>query len=160
MLQQWLPTLRKRSEEVLRPVSIADMLEDFWRNPFGLTRLPGGFPKGLFSGAGEFPAVNVSETEKQITVDAELPGLEAKDVNVSLENDSLVITGEKKFEGEEKKKNYHRIERSYGSFTRTVPLPAKVSPKGVKARFEKGVLHVTLAKAAPSAPAQKIKIEG
>jgi len=160
MLKEWLPSLRRRSEEALRPVSIADMMEDFWRNPFGTSPLMEDFQKSIFGSKMAFPAVNVSETEKEISVDAELPGLEAKDVDVSLDNGSLVIKGEKKFEGEEKKDNYHRIERSYGSFSRSVPLPAKVNPKGIKARFEKGVLHVTLPKAEPSQPAQKIKIEG
>jgi len=159
MLKDWLPALRRRSEDALRPMSIADMMEDFWRNPFGLSPLLEDFQKG-FLGGKAFPVVNVSETEKEIRVDAELPGLEGKDVDVSLENGALVIKGEKKFEGEEKKDNYHRIERSYGTFTRTVPLPAKVNPKGIKAKFEKGVLHVTLPKAEPSAPAQKIKVEG
>jgi HSP20 family protein len=160
MLKHWLPTLRRRSEEALRPASIADMMADFWRTPFRASPLSEEFQKSFPGGSGTFPAVNVSETGKEIAVDAELPGLEAKDVDVSLENGILVITGEKKFEGEEKKDNYHRIERSYGTFTRAVPLPAKVNPKGIKARFEKGVLHVTLPKAEPSQPAQKIKIEG
>lgn len=160
MFKQWLPTLRKSSEEALRPVSIANLMEDFWRNPFGNAPMFDAFPKGFFGGLDAYPVVNVSETEKEITVAAELPGLEVKDVDVSLNNGSLLITGEKKFEGEEKKDNYHRIERSYGKFTRAVPLPAKVNAKGIKARFEKGVLHVTLPKAEPSAPPQKIKIEG
>jgi len=159
MLKHWLPTLRKSSEETMRPVSIANLMEEFWRNPFGVGLVPEGFSKSFF-GAEAYPVVNVSETDKEIAVDAELPGLEAKDVDVSLQNDALVITGEKKFEGEEKKDNYHRIERSYGKFTRAVPLPAKVNAKGIKARFEKGVLHVALPKAEPSAPAQKIKVEG
>ncbi|MDP2847811.1 MAG: Hsp20/alpha crystallin family protein [Humidesulfovibrio sp.] len=140
-------------------MSIANLMEDFWRNPFGNVSMFEVFPKNLFAGMEAYPVVNVSESEKEITVDAELPGLEVKDVDVSLQNGALLITGEKKFEGEEKKDNYHRIERSYGKFTRAVPLPAKVNDKGIKARFEKGVLHVTLPKAEPSAPAQKIKIE-
>ncbi len=160
MLKHWLPTLRRRSEEAQRPVSIADMMEDFWRRPFGPSLLPEEFQKGLFGGREGFPAVNVSETEKEIRVEAELPGLEPGDVEVSLENGALVIRGEKKFEGEEKKENFHRIERSYGSFTRAVPLPAKVESKGVKAKFEKGVLRVTLPKAEPGKPPQKIKVEG
>lgn len=160
MLKSWLPTLRRRSEEAMRPVSIADLMEDFWQRPFGAFPLMEDFQKSFFGKGEAFPAVNVSQTEKEIVLDAELPGLEAKDVDVSLENDALVISGEKKFEGEEKKDNYHRIERSYGKFTRAVPLPARVNPKGIKARFEKGVLHVTLQKAEPSKPAQKIKIEG
>jgi len=158
MLKQWLPILRKRSADALRPVSIAEMMEDFWRSPFE----PFGaeFGKGLFGGREGFPAVNVSETDKEICVDAELPCLDAKDVDVSLEGEALLIKGEKKFEEEEKKDNFHRIERSYGTFTRAVPLPCNVDAKGVSAKFEKGVLHVVLPKAAPSEPAHKIKIEG
>ncbi|MDR3640095.1 MAG: Hsp20/alpha crystallin family protein [Humidesulfovibrio sp.] len=158
MMKEWLPTLRRRSEESLRPVSFADMMEDFWRHPFGFPAL-GELQKNVFGWKDAFPVVNVSETEKEVSVDAELPGLEAKDVEVSLEGDSLVITGEKKFEGEEKKDNYHRIERSYGKFTRSIQLPTKVSGADIKARFEKGVLHVALPKAEPSKPAQMIKVE-
>ncbi|MBI5519587.1 MAG: Hsp20/alpha crystallin family protein [Desulfovibrio sp.] len=160
MLKQWIPALRRRSEEALRPVSIADMMEEFWKNPFERLPLMEEFRKSVFGGGAGFPAVNVSETEKEISVDAELPGLESKDVELSLEGRALVIKGEKKFEGEEKKDNFHRIERSYGSFTRAVPLPAEVRHEGVAARFEKGVLHVTLPKAEPSKPAHQIKIEG
>ena len=159
MLRQWLPTLRKRSEESLRPVSIADMMEDFWRSPFRMSKMFDEFPKGVFGQGVDFPVVNVSETEKEIAVDAELPGLEAKDVEVTLENGNLAIRGEKKFEGEEKKDNYHRIERSYGRFARFVPLPAKVNAKGIQAKFAKGVLHVVLPKAEPSEPSQKITID-
>ncbi len=160
MLKQWIPALRKRSEESLRPVSIADMMEEFWRSPFEKFPFPEEFRKSVFGRQEGFPAVNVSETEKEIRVEAELPGLDAKDVDVSLEGAALIIKGEKKFEGEEKKDNFHRIERSYGTFTRAVPLPGKVNPKGIAAKFEKGVLHVTLPKAEPSAPAHKIKIQG
>jgi len=159
MLRNWLPALRNRSEEALRPVSITDMMEEFWRSPFGAPSLLDEMAKGVFGAKGAFPVVNVSETEKEIRVDAELPGLEAKDVEMRLENGALVITGEKKFEGEEKKDSYHRIERSYGTFTRAVPLPCAVVEDAVKARFEKGVLRVTLPKAAPSSPRRTIKIE-
>lgn len=159
MLRSWLPTLRGRSEEALRPVSIADMMEEFWRSPFGAPSLLDEMSKGGVLDRKAFPAVNVAETEKEVTVDAEMPGIEAKDVEITLEDGMLVITGEKKFEEEKKKDNYRRIERSYGKFTRSVPLPAKVDEQGVSARFEKGVLHVRLPKAEPAKPAQKIKIE-
>jgi len=159
MLRSWLPALRNRSEETLRPVSITDMMEEFWRSPFGAPSLLDEMTKGVFGAKGAFPVVNVSETEKEIRVDAELPGLEAKDVQMRLESGALVITGEKKFEDEQKKDSYHRIERSYGTFTRAVPLPCAVVEDAVKARFEKGVLRVTLPKAAPSPPRRTIKIE-
>jgi len=158
MLKQWLPILRKRSADALRPVSIAEMMEDFWRSPF--EPFPAEFGKGILGGKESFPAVNVSETDKEIRVDAELPGLDVKDVEVSLEGGALLIKGEKKFEEEKKKDNFHRIERSYGTFTRSVPLPCNVDAKGVSATFEKGVLHVVLPKAKPSEPVHKIKIQG
>jgi len=158
MLKQWLPILRRRSEDALRPVSIAEMMADFWRSPF--EPFPAEFGKGLFGGKEGFPAVNVSETDKEVLVDAELPGLDVKDVDVSLQGETLLIKGEKKFEEEEKKDNFHRIERSYGTFTRAVPLPCNVDAKGVSAKFEKGVLHVVLPKATPSEPAHKITSQG
>lgn len=157
MLRQWLPVLRRRSEDALRPMSIADMMEEFWKSPF--EPFPAEFGKSVFGAAG-FPAVNISETDKEVRVDAELPGLDPKDVEVSLDGGALVIRGEKKFEEEKKKDSFHRIERSYGSFTRTVPLPAPVEAKGVTAKFEKGVLRVALPKAKPAQPAHKIQIEG
>ncbi len=160
MLKQWLPMPRRRSEDARRPMSIAEMLEDFWQRPAGFPSMLAEFQNSPFRGWESFPAVNVSETDKEIRVEAELPGLESGDVDISLERDVLVIRGEKKFQGEEKKESYHRIERSYGSFTRAVPLPAPVEAEGVKARFEKGVLRVTLPKAEPGKPARKITIEG
>lgn len=93
MLKSWLPTLRRRSEEAMRPVSIADIMEDFWQRPFGVFPLMEDFQKSFFGKGEAFPAVNVSQTEKEIAVDAELPWLETKDVDVSLENDVLVING-------------------------------------------------------------------
>jgi Molecular chaperone (small heat shock protein) len=140
MFKRFLPELRDRSMTTRRPASLFDLMEDFWKSPFE------GFP-GMPLRDMAYPAVDVSEDEKEITVKAELPGLEAKDVELSLENNVLFIKGEKKFEGEEKKENYLRIERSYGSFVRSVPLPREVKSEKVKARFDKGVLTVSLPKA-------------
>jgi HSP20 family protein len=94
------------------------------------------------------PTVDVKESEKDFTVAAELPGMDDKDIEVSLGRDSLTIRGEKKEEKEDKGKNYYRIERSYGSFSRTIPLPAEVDVEKVKAEFKKGVLTVTAPKTA------------
>ncbi len=159
MLRNPLPALRNRSEETLRPVSISDMMEEFWRSPFGAPSLLDEMTRGFFGGREAYPAVNVSEGEKEVKIEAELPGLEAKDVDIRLENGAFVISGEKKFEDEEKKDSYHRIERSYGRFTRAVPLPCEVNEAGVKAKFEKGVLRVVLPKAHPGEPKRSIKIE-
>lgn len=98
-------------------------------------------------GALDFsPSVNVSETDKEVRVSAELPGMDEKDVTVELENDALVVRGEKKSEHEEKKGSWHRMESSYGSFHRVIPLPVRVDTGSAKARFKKGVLTVVLPK--------------
>jgi HSP20 family protein len=150
MLKSLLPRLRDKSLAAKRPVSMADLMEDFWREPFG------AFP-ALFKDM-EYPAVDVSEADGVVTVKAELPGLDPKDVDITVENDALVLRGEKKFEDEEKKDDYHRIERSYGSFSRVVPLPGKVKEAEAKARFDKGVLTITLPLDAAET-AKKITIE-
>ncbi len=94
------------------------------------------------------PRVDVSETEREIKVAAELPGLDENDIDVSLTRDTLTIKGEKKEEKEEKGTDYYRMERSYGSFTRSIPLPVEVDTDKVEATFKKGVLRVTLPKTA------------
>jgi HSP20 family protein len=94
------------------------------------------------------PHVDVSETDKEIKVSVELPGMDEKDIDVSLTRDTLTIKGEKKEEKEEQGKDYYRMERSYGSFTRSVPLPVEVDTDKVQATFKKGVLDITLPKTA------------
>jgi len=100
-----------------------------------------------FKGIGEWrPALDVPETETSVIVKADLPGLEAKDLDVALRGDLLTIKGEKKEEKEEKTKSYHRVERHYGSFERSVRLPATVKADQVKASFKNGVLQIELPK--------------
>lgn len=108
-----------------------------------------GFERAPFESAtlAEWsPRVNVSETEKELQVTAELPGIDEKDVEVMLDNGVLSIKGEKKAEKEEKNKNYHRVERSYGSFLRSVALPHEVEDEKAEATFKNGVLTVKLPK--------------
>jgi len=104
------------------------------------------------------PKVDVTENDKEIKISAELPGLEEKDIDVSLQKDMLTIKGEKKEEKEDKGKDYYRMERSYGSFSRTIPLPVEVETDKVEAKFKKGVLSITLPKTA-KAVAETKKIE-
>lgn len=92
------------------------------------------------------PAVDVSETADKITVKAEIPGLEAKDIEISMVGDTLTIKGEKKAEREEKDENYHMVERSYGSFSRAMKLPGVVDSEKVEATYKNGVLTVVLPK--------------
>jgi HSP20 family protein len=140
MFKDLMPTLRKQSLATQRPTSIADLMEEFWREP-SVMFLPHAFME-----SSRYPALDISETEKEIVAKAELPGIDPKDVAVTLRDNVLTIKGEKKFEGEEKKDNYHRIERSYGSFCRSVTLPSMVAEDNVKAKYDNGVLTITMAK--------------
>jgi HSP20 family protein len=107
------------------------------------------------------PRIDVKETEQAIEVHAELPGVDEKDVEVALVDGVLTIKGEKRQEREEKEKGYYLMERSYGSFMRQVPLPVEVDEDRVEARFDKGVLHVTLPKSAKAeAKTKKITVKG
>jgi HSP20 family protein len=92
------------------------------------------------------PRVDVAETDKEIKVSAELPGLDEKDVTVEMDDEAVTIRGERRAEQEEKGKNWFRREQTYGSFHRTVPLPAEVEGTKAKAVFKKGVLTVTAPK--------------
>lgn len=94
------------------------------------------------------PTLDVSESETEVKVIAELPGLDEQDINVSLTQDILTISGEKKVENEDKGENYHHIERSYGAFKRSVALPAGIEADQVEAIFKNGVLTITLPKSA------------
>ena len=92
------------------------------------------------------PSVDISEDDKEFFVKAELPDVKREDIKVNVENGVLTITGERKFEKEEKGKKYHRIERSYGCFTRSFTLPEAVKADKVCAEFKDGMLHVRLPK--------------
>ena len=92
------------------------------------------------------PAVDVSETGKEIVVHAELPGMDPKDIDVSVNGRLLNINGERRQEQVDKGENYHRIERRYGSFSRSFELPAEVDAEKVKATYKDGVLKLNLPK--------------
>jgi HSP20 family protein len=120
-----------------------------------------GFPRwnsgALVPGTGALvPSTDVTETDKEIEITAELPGLEEKDVEINVADNILTIKGEKKAEKEQKDKNYRLVERSYGSFSRTLELPPGIDPDSIKASISNGVLKVTVPK---PAPAQSKKIE-
>lgn len=110
------------------------------------------------AGSAWSPSVDVEETAAAILVKADLPGVDAKDVELTVQNGSLILRGEKKEEREEKGKNYHRVERFTGSFYRTVPLPAEADVNGVQATSAKGVVTVTIPKK-PGAQAKRIPVQ-
>ena len=92
------------------------------------------------------PKVDVTEDNDNLYVTAEVPGIDKKDVKVSVVGDVLTISGEKKTEQRDEKKNYYRVERNYGSFSRSFTLPAEVNVNNIAAEYKDGVLHVTLPK--------------
>ena len=130
--------------------SLRREMDSLWNRFFGET------PSLRRLGEEWSPSVDVSETKDNFVVKAELPGLEAKDVDVSISGEVITIKGEKKKEEEEKDEHHHYVERYYGSFQRSFRLPTNVKPDKIEASFEKGVLKVTLPKVEE---AKKKKIE-
>jgi HSP20 family protein len=100
------------------------------------------------------PPVDVYEDEHNITLKIEVPGIDEKDIDVRIENNILTVHGERKFEKEEKEENYRRVERQYGSFTRSFTLPTTLDSEQISADYEKGVLKIKLAKKAEAKPKQ------
>jgi len=115
-----------------------DLTRDFELTPFG--NLLGD------TWAGYSPSVDIKENEKEFTISAELPGMDEKDVEVTLTRNLLTLKGEKKHESEEKEGNYHRMERSYGRFERSIQLPDEIEEGKAEAAFKKGVLTVRIPK--------------
>ncbi len=104
------------------------------------------------------PTVDLAESEQEVTVTVELPGVEPKDVEIDVVGTALTIRGEKKHEREEKKRNYHYVERSFGQFHRSIPLPSTVDPEKVDATYKDGLLTVTIAKH-PEAKPKRIAVK-
>ena len=125
-------------------------------------RLFGDFARATAPGgrtiAPLVPSMDISETDKEIRIEAELPGLERKDVEISVEDGILAIRGEKKVEAEQKDKDYHLSERSYGVFFRAIPLPQGIDTSAIQATMSNGVLTVTIPKPARPEP-QKIEVK-
>ena len=104
------------------------------------------------------PPVDVYEDEHQVVLKLEVPGIKQADLDVRVENQTLTVKGERKFEKDEKEENFHRIERRYGSFTRSFTLPQTVDASTVKAGYDAGVLTISLAKKEAAKPKQ-VKVE-
>jgi HSP20 family protein len=108
----------------------------------------------LVSTAAFVPPVDIYEDEHKIVLKLEVPGLKQEDFDIQLENNTLTVRGERKFEKEEKEENFHRIERRYGSFFRSFTVPTTVNTEGVKAGYDAGVLRIELEKRAEAKPKQ------
>ncbi|GJL79727.1 MAG: molecular chaperone Hsp20 [Nitrospinaceae bacterium] len=118
------------------------MFRNFSRNFFD----EASFGTDLMAPTAPMPKVDVTETDGEVQVVAELPGLDEKDVDVSLSENVLTLKGEKKHEKEEKQKNFYRMERTFGKFQRRIALPAEIESDKVEASFKKGILTVKLPK--------------
>ncbi len=142
-------------------------LPSLWRDPFTALReemndlrsqLVGEGDEGWLAGA-MVPALDMSETDNAIDVRMDLPGIAAKDVDIQVNGNRLTVAGERKEEKEEKGKTFHRVERHYGNFSRTVTLPCAVNESEVAAEYKDGVLTIKLPKSEDS-KAHKIKVKG
>ncbi len=102
-----------------------------------------------------YPHIDITDDEKNIYVEAEIPGVKKEDMKITLQDNILTITGEKKREEEEKDKKIFRSERVYGSFTRSFTLPEDINPDSVEAKFDNGILNITIAKSHPKKVSEK-----
>lgn len=135
--------------------ALQDRMNRIFRESFS----PGASDEALTT-SNFAPPVDVYEDEHNITLKIEVPGIDEKDINVSIENNTLTVRGERRFEKDEKEENFQRVERMYGSFTRSFTLPNTVDPEQVSAHYEKGVLKIRLAKKAEAKPKQiKVNVE-
>lgn len=126
----------------------SDVFEDFG--------LPSPWKRGDSVWESGWPAMNIAESEKEIVVTAELPGVDEKDVTLELDGDVLTIRGTTEEEHEEKGRRWTRVERTSGSFHRAVELPAAVREDGAKASFKRGILTVTLTKSEPETTKRRV----
>ncbi|MDX2157650.1 MAG: Hsp20/alpha crystallin family protein [Hyphomicrobiaceae bacterium] len=155
---------RADASQSRRPVSLFDAMRSDLDRVFD--RFERGWPGFGRMGGFDFPtvtrgmsaALDVRDEGNQLVIEADLPGMEEKDVSVTLSNGILTIKGERKSEREEKKDNYHIAERSFGSFQRSLQLPDGIDDSKVEAKFDKGVLHIVAPKR-PEAASKERKIE-
>jgi HSP20 family protein len=146
-------TVLTRWEPIRELASLQDRMSRLFNDSFSPVTSQESLSAGSF-----VPPVDVYEDEQGISLKMEVPGIDEKDIDIRLENSLLTVRGERKLESDIKEENYHRIERRYGSFTRSFTLPNTVNPEEVKAGYSKGVLTIQLGKRAEARPKQ-IKVD-
>lgn len=136
------------------------LFDRFMNDPFGMSLWSTDFDGwyGDFSPTRFAPSIDIADEKKHIRVTAELPGMEEKDVQVTLNDDALVIRGEKKLEETHEDEGYYRTERSYGVFERAIPLPVEIDVDRVEATFKKGLLTVRLPKTGRAPASRQIPV--
>ena len=134
--------------------TIQDRMNRLFRDSYGRDSYGNEGREEALTTSSFAPPVDVYEDEHNVTLKIEVPGIDEKDIDIRLENNTLTVHGERKIEKEEKEENYRRVERQYGSFTRTFTLPTTVDAEKVSANYDKGVLKVALPKKAEAKPKQ------
>jgi HSP20 family protein len=142
-------TVLTRFEPFREVATLQDRMNRLFRDTFNQAGGDESLTTSTFA-----PAVDVYEDEHTVTLKIEVPGIDEKDIDVRIENNTLTVHGERKIEKEEKEENYRRVERHYGAFTRTFTLPTTVDSENVAATYDKGVLKVSLPKKAEAKPKQ------
>lgn len=127
-------------------------IDDLFSRFFGEEALPAPFQREFL------PVIDISETDKEINVKAEIPGVDPKDLDISISGSALTIKGEKKVEKEEKGEGFHRVERSFGAFSRSFTLPCEVEEDKIKASYKDGILSLKIPKS-PTAQKKSITVE-
>src|SRR5215813_10110778 len=140
-------TVLTRFEPYREFATLQDRLNRLFQNSFGEGQ--DSLTTSSFS-----PAVDVYEDEHTVNLKIEVPGIDEKDLDIRVENNTLTVHGERKFEKEEKEENFRRVERQYGSFTRSFTVPNTVDPEKVDASYQKGILKISLPKKAEAKPKQ------
>jgi HSP20 family protein len=136
-------------------MTVQDRMNRIFDDAFRGASRPGpGTEEDWALGGSWAPAVDIFENEGNLVLKAELPGIDLKDVDVRVENNVLTLRGERKFEAEVKREQYHRVERAYGTFSRSFTLPSVVDTEKIKAEFKDGVLRVTLPQREEAKPKQ------
>jgi len=147
-----LVPIRKRQTDRGTLTSLHNQMDDLFRGFFEDWDLPAWR-------RAAWPALDIAENENEFVVNAEVPGCKAEDIDISVQGSTLTITGEKKYEQEEKEKGYYHVERSYGTFRRDLNLSVEVDADKIEAACKDGVLTITLPKAATAKPF-KVKVKG
>jgi HSP20 family protein len=149
-------TVLTRWEPFREVATLQDRMNRLFRDTYNQSGSDEALTSSTFA-----PAVDVYEDEHNVSLKIEVPGIDEKDIDVRIENNTLTVHGERKIEKEEKEENYRRVERHYGAFTRTFTLPTTVDSEKVVANYDKGVLKITLPKKAEAKPKQiKVNIGG
>lgn len=124
-----------RPRNVLRNKRFSDIMDEF-------------FSEAIHNGKGSFvPSIDISETEDQFLISAEIPGVKKDDIDINLENGRLTISGERSFKDEEESKKFHRVETSFGSFRRSFQLPDNIDEESIDASYQDGLLNIGITKA-------------